>query len=220
MIDGPWSSPRWRAARIDEVGYRFRQTASNDHEPHELSTTDFAVSSFPDVRARIKSRASPRGTTNPHLHVQGISIVELVLRERIELSTSPLPRECSTTELPQPSSMVRASGHRLREKDHAQSRLCSAFRFTANGKRSENSWCHELTARPGSHLTETGSRRAGTKREAGRFCHRAFPRARAAACVSRAGLLQEFTRQCAHPDSRQMPWPAPVETNRARPMVA
>jgi hypothetical protein len=25
-----------------------------------------------------------------------------VLRERIELSTSPLPRECSTTELPQP----------------------------------------------------------------------------------------------------------------------
>lgn len=26
----------------------------------------------------------------------------LVLRERIELSTSPLPRECSTTELPQP----------------------------------------------------------------------------------------------------------------------
>jgi hypothetical protein len=25
----------------------------------------------------------------------------LVLRERIELSTSPLPRECSTTELPQ-----------------------------------------------------------------------------------------------------------------------
>ena len=28
--------------------------------------------------------------------------LELVLRERIELSTSPLPRECSTTELPQP----------------------------------------------------------------------------------------------------------------------
>ena len=27
---------------------------------------------------------------------------EMVLRERIELSTSPLPRECSTTELPQP----------------------------------------------------------------------------------------------------------------------
>ena len=27
----------------------------------------------------------------------------LVLRERIELSASPLPRECSTTELPQPS---------------------------------------------------------------------------------------------------------------------
>lgn len=27
---------------------------------------------------------------------------KLVLRERIELSTSPLPRECSTTELPQP----------------------------------------------------------------------------------------------------------------------
>jgi hypothetical protein len=27
--------------------------------------------------------------------------VALVLRERIELSTSPLPRECSTTELPQ-----------------------------------------------------------------------------------------------------------------------
>ena len=27
----------------------------------------------------------------------------MVLRERIELSTSPLPRECSTTELPQPS---------------------------------------------------------------------------------------------------------------------
>src|SRR6185295_8437957 len=26
----------------------------------------------------------------------------MVLRERIELSTSPLPRECSTTELPQP----------------------------------------------------------------------------------------------------------------------
>ncbi len=26
----------------------------------------------------------------------------LVLRERIELSTSPLPMECSTTELPQP----------------------------------------------------------------------------------------------------------------------
>jgi hypothetical protein len=25
-----------------------------------------------------------------------------VLRERIELSASPLPRECSTTELPQP----------------------------------------------------------------------------------------------------------------------
>ncbi|CCV08611.1 hypothetical protein MESS2_760133 [Mesorhizobium metallidurans STM 2683] len=25
-----------------------------------------------------------------------------MLRERIELSTSPLPRECSTTELPQP----------------------------------------------------------------------------------------------------------------------
>lgn len=25
----------------------------------------------------------------------------MVLRERIELSTSPLPRECSTTELPQ-----------------------------------------------------------------------------------------------------------------------
>jgi hypothetical protein len=28
--------------------------------------------------------------------------LEMVLRERIELSTSPLPRECSTTELPQP----------------------------------------------------------------------------------------------------------------------
>ena len=28
---------------------------------------------------------------------------KLVLRERIELSASPLPRECSTTELPQPS---------------------------------------------------------------------------------------------------------------------
>jgi hypothetical protein len=27
----------------------------------------------------------------------------MVLRERIELSTSPLPRECSTTELPQPA---------------------------------------------------------------------------------------------------------------------
>jgi hypothetical protein len=26
----------------------------------------------------------------------------MVLRERIELPTSPLPRECSTTELPQP----------------------------------------------------------------------------------------------------------------------
>ncbi|CDX20060.1 hypothetical protein MPLB_1810038 [Mesorhizobium sp. ORS 3324] len=26
-----------------------------------------------------------------------------MLRERIELSTSPLPRECSTTELPQPA---------------------------------------------------------------------------------------------------------------------
>ena len=31
----------------------------------------------------------------------------MVLRERIELSTSPLPRECSTTELPQP---VRCGG--------------------------------------------------------------------------------------------------------------
>lgn len=29
---------------------------------------------------------------------------EMVLRERIELSTSPLPMECSTTELPQHSS--------------------------------------------------------------------------------------------------------------------
>jgi hypothetical protein len=28
-------------------------------------------------------------------------LISLVLRERIELSTSPLPRECSTTELPQ-----------------------------------------------------------------------------------------------------------------------
>ena len=28
---------------------------------------------------------------------------KVVLRERIELSTSPLPRECSTTELPQPA---------------------------------------------------------------------------------------------------------------------
>jgi hypothetical protein len=28
--------------------------------------------------------------------------MKMVLRERIELSTSPLPRECSTTELPQP----------------------------------------------------------------------------------------------------------------------
>jgi hypothetical protein len=38
-----------------------------------------------------------------------ISINELVLRERIELSTSPLPRECSTTELPQLSYRSRAN---------------------------------------------------------------------------------------------------------------
>jgi site-specific DNA recombinase len=37
--------------------------------------------------------------------------IEMVLRERIELSTSPLPRECSTTELPQPSALpVSCSG--------------------------------------------------------------------------------------------------------------
>ena len=35
---------------------------------------------------------------------------KMVLRERIELSTSPLPRECSTTELPQHS--IVAGGHR------------------------------------------------------------------------------------------------------------
>ena len=32
----------------------------------------------------------------------------MVLRERIELSTSPLPRECSTTELPQQENHFRA----------------------------------------------------------------------------------------------------------------
>ncbi|GBQ13477.1 hypothetical protein AA0482_0614 [Acetobacter cibinongensis NRIC 0482] len=39
----------------------------------------------------------------------------MVLLDRIELSTSPLPRECSTTELQQLSGGVLAS-HRLRRK--------------------------------------------------------------------------------------------------------
>ena len=38
----------------------------------------------------------------------------LVLRERIELSTSPLPRECSTTELPQQAGRL----ERARKDDH------------------------------------------------------------------------------------------------------
>src|SRR5215470_4591952 len=37
----------------------------------------------------------------------------MVLRERIELSTSPLPRECSTTELPQRAGRRRKSGRPL-----------------------------------------------------------------------------------------------------------
>ena len=36
----------------------------------------------------------------------------MVLRERIELSTSPLPRECSTTELPQQVLNVAAFCHK------------------------------------------------------------------------------------------------------------
>jgi hypothetical protein len=35
----------------------------------------------------------------------------MVLPERIELSTSPLPRECSTTELRQPDGVLDAGGH-------------------------------------------------------------------------------------------------------------
>ena len=37
------------------------------------------------------------------------SLKMLVLRERIELSTSPLPMECSTTELPQPGTTRRGA---------------------------------------------------------------------------------------------------------------
>ncbi len=41
----------------------------------------------------------------------------MVLQERIELSTSPLPRECSTTELLQLTHDP--ENHGLSEKDHA-----------------------------------------------------------------------------------------------------
>ncbi len=40
----------------------------------------------------------------------------LVLRERIELSTSPLPMECSTTELPQRAPAIAASKQRVASK--------------------------------------------------------------------------------------------------------
>ena len=44
-------------------------------------------------------RRTYRGPGQPISAIQGL----MVLRERIELSTSPLPRECSTTELRQPN---------------------------------------------------------------------------------------------------------------------
>ncbi len=47
---------------------------------------------------------------------------KMVLRERIELSTSPLPRECSTTELPQPFSIVALSCAILSE--NRQENIC------------------------------------------------------------------------------------------------
>ena len=53
----------------------------------------------------------------------------MVLRERIELSTSPLPRECSTTELPQRRVMGRLdNGRAARKGDRA------IFRGSARGR--------------------------------------------------------------------------------------
>ena len=51
---------------------------------------------------------------------------EMVLRERIELSTSPLPRECSTTELPQ-----RRFGARVRRKSASAQAQSGPFRPSA-----------------------------------------------------------------------------------------
>src|SRR5271157_228916 len=62
----------------------------------------------------------------------------MVLRERIELSTSPLPRECSTTELPQlppeQISMFRNAG------------VCRTVH--ANPKRQQNQKVHSRLSKP------------------------------------------------------------------------
>jgi hypothetical protein len=55
------------------------------------------ISDFCFPFASPLDRVSPCDACAPYK----IIIYQLVLRERIELSTSPLPRECSTTELPQ-----------------------------------------------------------------------------------------------------------------------
>ena len=72
--------------------------------PHGLHTT------FPSRRGTVWEQAPPKicHTMARNMHASAGSVQKqvgkagkLVLRERIELSTSPLPRECSTTELPQ-----------------------------------------------------------------------------------------------------------------------
>jgi hypothetical protein len=53
----------------------------------------------------------------------------MVLRERIELSTSPLPRECSTTELPQPmAGLLPYRTAKRKAKNKAKSNACGKAR--------------------------------------------------------------------------------------------
>lgn len=74
----------------------------------EVGTVEIAIAGFAgpsdrcDRTAANDSRTSTVPTEDLRVEIQGFQQHRMVLRERIELSTSPLPRECSTTELPQP----------------------------------------------------------------------------------------------------------------------
>ena len=81
---------------------------------------------------------------------------KMVLRERIELSTSPLPRECSTTELPQQAVNAADFCHKRRASASTDRPSCAiGWRHLAQGSHSAMAGAAEATDRPRVTMSQT-----------------------------------------------------------------